>query len=131
MDRLARRCRGCGCPTYGSYRNTSHPKGYVRVWRPGHPVAHADGYALEHRLVAYEAGLDIDGLVVHHVNGDPADNRLENLEVVTPGEHRRRHALPDEERRVRRAARLRAWKAANREHIREYRRARRRAGLEA
>lgn len=30
---------------------------------------------------------------VHHINGDTRDNRIENLEVVEPGEHTRRHTL--------------------------------------
>lgn len=29
--------------------------------------------------------------LVHHVNGDPTDDRRENLEVVTAAEHRARH----------------------------------------
>jgi hypothetical protein len=28
---------------------------------------------------------------VHHINGDPSDDRPENLEVLTPAEHRQRH----------------------------------------
>ena len=28
---------------------------------------------------------------VHHINGDPFDNRLENLEVIEAGEHLRFH----------------------------------------
>jgi hypothetical protein len=67
--------------------------GYVRVWCPGHPAASADGYALEHRKVLLDAGIDIpDGCQVHHLNGDKADNRRENLEVLEAGEHHRRHA---------------------------------------
>lgn len=29
---------------------------------------------------------------VHHLNGDPLDNRAENLEVLSAEEHRRHHA---------------------------------------
>lgn len=80
-----RRCASCA--GYGRKRNVmSH--GYVRVWAPGHPVANADGYALEHRIVLHAAGVVLpDGAHVHHVNGDKQDNRIENLRVVTPQEH--------------------------------------------
>jgi hypothetical protein len=68
------------------------PSGYVRVFRRGHPLANRDGYVLEHRLVLYEAGVEIPpGHQVHHVNGDKTDNRLENLEVLTESDHHRHH----------------------------------------
>lgn len=45
----------------------------------------------EHRAVM----MPEDGMHVHHINGVKDDNRPENLEVVTPFEHRQRHAKTD------------------------------------
>ena len=47
----------------------------------------------EHRLV-WEArhGPIPEGMVIHHVNGDNQDNRIENLQLVTRAEHRHIHA---------------------------------------
>lgn len=78
-------------PNYGSGRVTTGKNGYVRIWRPDHPLAMSDGYVLEHRLVAYEAGLDVVGKHVHHRNEDKADNSTSNLEALGPSEHAREH----------------------------------------
>jgi hypothetical protein len=86
-NRQCASCRG-----YGRGRHIM-PSGYVRVWCPGHPIANADGYALEHRRVLHDAGVDVPaGHHVHHLNEDKTDNRIENLSVLTASDHVRTHA---------------------------------------
>lgn len=74
---------------------TLDKSGYVLVWNPDHPQANHAGYVREHRLVA-------EGIlgrfltrdeVVHHKNGDPADNRPENLQVFDSNADHLRHEL--------------------------------------
>ncbi len=57
--------------------------GYRWVRQPGHPRAHANGYILEHVLVASRAlGKPVPrGCPVHHVNGIGIDNTPSNLVV--------------------------------------------------
>jgi len=66
--------------------------GYVMLWMPDHPDADKHGYVREHRLVAAQKlGRPLrPEEVAHHLNGDKADNRPENIEVfASNAEHLR------------------------------------------
>jgi hypothetical protein len=76
--------------------------GYVRILLPpdydGPPLSRHGkaGYVLEHQYVAVTQiiGRSLEpGEHVHHVNRDRQDNRVENLMVLTAGEHKRLHNL--------------------------------------
>lgn len=79
---------------------TKHVDGYIQVWQPEHNNSDSKGYVLEHVLIASDA-LDHpipSGVIVHHHNGDPSDNRNENLIVCEDQAyhlllHKRRRAL--------------------------------------
>ena len=54
---------------------------YVLLLKPNHPNSDPNGYIYEHRLVMEEIlGRFLKSEeVVHHINGNPADNHKENL----------------------------------------------------
>ena len=66
-----------------------NPQGYRKIRVPNHPFCDGKKYVMEHRLVM-EKYLDRylgKSEEVHHLNGNKQDNRLENLELLTIGEH--------------------------------------------
>ena len=73
----------------GSGRGTSNKDGYVRVTRRGN----VNQWRYLHRVVVEEnIGRPLrDGEIVHHINGDRGDNRLENLKITDASRHIKDH----------------------------------------
>lgn len=77
--------RGEKSPTWKGGKTRSR-KGYVVLRNDGDVI-------FEHRAVMEEhIGRKLtEDEVVHHINGDKIDNRLENLQLMTRGEHSTMH----------------------------------------
>lgn len=96
-----------------TYRGWYEHLGYIYRDAPGHPYANSRGYVFEHRLImeAHLRATQPDSpyliqlgdqlylrpeVTVHHRNSVATDNRIENLQPLTNGEH---IALHHEQRR--------------------------------
>jgi hypothetical protein len=81
--------RGAGNPAWKGGRVVDKT-GYILLYKPEHPTANNKGYVREHRLVMEEKlGRSLmPSEVVHHIDGDSANNSPENLELfASNGEH--------------------------------------------
>jgi len=76
------------CDNYHPGFITSH-SGYILIHKPDHHYADSKGYVRKHRLVMEEyLGRYLDDFEkVHHCNMDVTDNQIENLELISIGEH--------------------------------------------
>lgn len=63
--------------------------GYILIYKPEHPYCDSRGYILEHRLVMeqYIGRFLLPSEDVHHINGNRQDNRIENFQLLTHGQH--------------------------------------------
>ncbi len=66
-----------------------HADGYVQIRKPpGYKGEGKHPYILEHRYIWEQAfGPIPKGIILHHLNGDKTDNRLENLCALHRNEH--------------------------------------------
>lgn len=64
-------------------------KGYRYILRRGHNRADSAGYVAEHIFVwEKETGFPVpENCVIHHLNGNKTDNRIENLCLMSRGAH--------------------------------------------
>jgi RNA-splicing ligase RtcB len=68
--------------------------GYLHVNQPY--GANKRHYPFHRFLMHYVLNQDIDGKVVHHVDGNPLNNTLDNLELMSFSEHSRHHRALEE-----------------------------------
>ncbi len=67
-------------------------QGYIQIFEPNHPTANKIGYCLEHRYMAWNAGLLTDiKYIIHHKDGDKKNNSVENLECMKNSLHTTLH----------------------------------------
>lgn len=88
-----------GGVTYFRKHGNYPPIKYIRCPAEYLPMARKDGYVMEHRLLVAQAigRCLLRSEVVHHINHDATDNRIENLELFASNQDHKRyehHGLP-------------------------------------
>ncbi len=76
----------------GGRRQRNPGNDYILIRDTKHPFNNC-GYVYEHRLVMEKhiGRYLTTNEDVHHINGIKNDNRIENLQVMTPSEHQKLH----------------------------------------
>lgn len=89
------------------------PLGTERIVKDGRiRIKTADGWRYKSRVIwADNYGPIPHGRIIHHINHNSLDDRLENLEMLTPSEHSRRHRAerPDQWRAIQEMGRQARW----------------------
>jgi hypothetical protein len=126
--KISKKTRGEANPNWAGGQWTSDEgRIFVRVpdvERHLHPTMRKDGYIQRYQYVwntAHPEDPVLPGDVIHHLNEDPADDRLENLEKTTQSKHARDHALgrrhtPEARARMRASQKTRREREAEGSH---------------
>ncbi len=95
----ANSCNYNGLNGYGHTKK--HNKGYILAYAPLHPHAHKDGYIMLHtvKMERHIGRYLANDEVVHHINHNKEDNRIENLLLMTKREHMSMHMKERHEKR--------------------------------
>ncbi len=97
---ISRGTGSCGCLKKGSGNGNwkggeiEDGHGRVLIYSPSHPnPSYCGTHVYRYRLVIEKSlGRYLDPKeIVHHINGDKRDDRLENLQVMSQSEHARLH----------------------------------------
>jgi hypothetical protein len=68
-------------------------KQYIMIYMPDHPFSDEKGYVWEHRYVMEQhIGRYLKPLEeVHHIDANPENNIIDNLQLITRSDHRKLH----------------------------------------
>ena len=65
-------------------------EGYMQIRCEGHPRAIGKGHYVPEQILLIEKQIErylTEDEIVHHINGNKKDNRIENLKLMKAGEH--------------------------------------------